>query len=1537
MLRRLFRLLIVLSVVMILGIIAVWIVTNTDFGRERSRRFIVNLLNAQTHGIVKAEAMHGNLLSGATLVRVSITDSAGHPFLKADSLSLHYVMRSFFSQRLEFSDVVIYHPDVVVARLPGGPWNYRILWPATPPRSRGDTLPGWGSLVTLTNVTVVDGFVTVRSPWAPRAGVSSRVRDSIITDALGAGSRLFIAKAPGGFQKVVTLQRVNAKVPFVRWSDPEFRTKYVQVAALSMDAFPFRPPAARVRALTGNFEFNDDSLWWKGAAARLPRSAMKGDGVYNLNNGDLRLGLAVTPASFADFDWLYPHFPKEGGGNLAMSVQWKGVTQTYVVRSADLRTGQAHLTGDIGVTVTDTVFFHDANVRFTGLTTKQIEAAAPGVRAPRQGVLAGRATFSGTPKRMLLDADVSFLAYGRGTSRVVADGVVGFTGVKPVVVSARDLHVRLAPLQIDIVKLLFPLLPIGGTLSGTATLNGSGAQQLVASSLDIVHRDGRNVSRAVGRASVHTTGRQTLDLDVQARPFALAELTKFAPTLPLKGMAYGPIRTSGPIDALRVDTRLALPGGGEFGLTGTVDFLSKELGYDVVADATKLDLSWVVMYGPVTSLNGGGRARGRGFKPATMYSDLEFAFGPSSIDTIGVDSSFVRARLANGVANIERANLRGSGTNIDVAGQLGLDSLHAGALTYSVVVDSLYRFARFIPGATTRTADTTVMRPRPRMAFEALLRARADSAKTAKETEMARAILNLPPPQIRLPSDTPRAIPKGLLAGSLRANGTIRGSIDRFSLEGTASGAGLIVQGNAVRNFDATYTWLDARTKTSTVSAKLRADTVSAFGFAFDSLAGDLTYLAPNGTVAFRVRQGSQRDYALNGDFTLDKARNEVRLKDVALRFDSTTWRSTRPSTIRFGASGVEVINLELRDGPTRRIYANGLLPTKGEANFDLEVTDFAVENIAELLQSDLAVTGKLTLTAHVSGSADDPRIAGKLDFTKATYNASPVPELHGTFAYANRQLTTNASAVDTTGKVLARVNGTIPIDLALSGATGSRLLDLPLTVSLASDSLPIGLIPQFTGAVTDVGGRALGNVSVAGTLKKPVLKGNITLSEVQFRIAATGAFLEHVNGSIRMTGDSVFVDSIAGVANGPVRLAGTIAVGNWREPAFNLDLVARDAQLIDNSSGTIHADANLHVSGALSSPNVTGAVTVQHGVLYLPESRGKKVIGAGDPTLFSVVDTSLAVQRDLFPARSAMFKNLHMDVDFNVERNTWVRSRDANVEVFTDGPLKLTVLGDALTLTGAIDADRGEYTFLSKRFQIKRGSAIFIGTPDLNPTLQITAEYQVKQAAGTATNIRVLIGGTVATPRIALESDAQPPLSQSDLLSYLAFGERSTSLLQFNQTSLSATSGGNLLNVASTRLAGIAIGVALDEIKGNTARSLGLDVFNITPGDIPVFSGQGGLDSFLKGTEIEAGRYITPRTFASFIFTPGALTCAGGRSENSSCAPPGAVVTHRTAKGLRLDVSYSPRYFLDRPTLAGQTFTGGGQFGAFLIREWRF
>ena len=50
-----------------------------------------------------------------------------------------------------------------------------------------------------------------------------------------------------------------------------------------------------------------------------------------------------------------------------------------------------------------------------------------------------------------------------------------------------------------------------------------------------------------------------------------------------------------------------------------------------------------------------------------------------------------------------------------------------------------------------------------------------------------------------------------------------------------------------------------------------------------------------------------------------------------------------------------------------------------------------------------------------------------------------------------------------------------------------------------------------------------------------------------------------------------------------------------------------------------------------------------------------------------------------------------------------------------------------------------------------------------------------------------------------------------------------------------------------------------------------------------------------------------------------------------------GLNLIHRTSKGYRFETGYSPRYILGSPTLDGQRASGTGQFGAFVVREWRF
>jgi translocation and assembly module TamB len=290
------------------------------------------------------------------------------------------------------------------------------------------------------------------------------------------------------------------------------------------------------------------------------------------------------------------------------------------------------------------------------------------------------------------------------------------------------------------------------------------------------------------------------------------------------------------------------------------------------------------------------------------------------------------------------------------------------------------------------------------------------------------------------------------------------------------------------------------------------------------------------------------------------------------------------------------------------------------------------------------------------------------------------------------------------------------------------------------------------------------------------------------------------------------------------------------------------------------------------------------------------------------------------------------MDVNLRVDRDVFVRSREANVEVYSDGDLGIHVnrAKRTLVLDGVLLSERGEYTFMTRRFNIKRGSATFINSTELNPTLQATGEYEVRQPNREAINIQIVVGGTMRKPNISLVSDAQPPIPQSDLLSYLAFGRSATSLVQLEGSGLTNGSGGsNVVGagaaLASKQLAGIALGVLADQVAGAAAQSLGADVFTITPADV-----QTDVGNFFRATQFEFGKYIKWHTFVA-VKSP---------LDPKALQRPGVQVVHRFGglRGYRLETGVDTRYILREPSLArDQNVATTSAFGAFLIREWRF
>jgi len=208
----------------------------------------------------------------------------------------------------------------------------------------------------------------------------------------------------------------------------------------------------------------------------------------------------------------------------------------------------------------------------------------------------------------------------------------------------------------------------------------------------------------------------------------------------------------------------------------------------------------------------------------------------------------------------------------------------------------------------------------------------------------------------------------------------------------------------------------------------------------------------------------------------------------------------------------------------------------------------------------------------------------------------------------------------------------------------------------------------------------------------------------------------------------------------------------------------------------------------------------------------------------------------------------------------------------------------------------------------VTRGSVRFTGPPS-NPILQLLATHEVRQAGRAPFDIQVTIAGTLEQPNISLSSQAQPTVNQSDLISFLAFGQSSTALLQFDGSAiegggLSGSSlAGNVAALATKQLASVALGALFAELEADLSERTATDVLRIRPAELPSGLSLGSVGTLARGTQIEVGKYLDRNTFFVGQFRP-------------TLAVPGATLERRFGTQFRLQTSLETRYHPLAPSL---------------------
>jgi hypothetical protein len=1512
---------------LLVAIVTIMLLTRTPWGMERARVFIVGWLDERVDGELRLSRITGpGLLGGAIIHDFGIVDPRGRPFLSTDSLELAYDWRTLLRGRIELNRVVLYGPNIVIERLPGDTvWNYEHVFPD---RTPGEP-PGERSLILFHDARVVNGTATLRVPIEPGTITQPADTARIIVEQVPGGlarsmrfedinARLdrVIWESPIEPGRLVDVRSLQTR-GFV-WREPVLirdarGTVTTRDSIVAFDMPEVQLPGSRAgilghvvvregrnlmdirvdgeRLLFRDLQWFHPDLPAEGGGSLVLRIQSQPDGTLYLAE-DARLSAPGTRVS--------------GSFGIVMAEDSLYFTRVNLRASPlDVRLIEAILPGGLPVEglLIGTIEVSGplsaletrGDMQFTG--TGQFWGA--GAALPTRAAVGRPAVGAGGPAvRGGRPAGETTAGRGAATSgrESVADiawrGVVDVRNMHSGSVVARSFHADVRQLELALLSAFDPDVRLAGSVAGQ--VDATGRTDALRFTTSFVHSSSTGGHSTIdGGGSITGQGRdRRFDLLMNASPATLYDLSSYVPALRgMEGELTGPVRIIGTADDLDFNAQLVSPAG-LLHLDGSVSQTPAGRRVRAVARADGFALHRLRHDLPAFVVSGDLSVDVTGDDLATATGHVALLLDSARLGDLPSGRVAVHGRLSNGVLAVDSAFVRSLLGVGRAHGTVALSADREGLLEMTYTSESLVPLEAYLFGDARAAPDAE-----PRIA------GRVDG--TASLTGWLRNL------ELRT---TARG--EDLRFGSFNAG--------RLRLDASAAGIGSeqpLVRMRA--DADSVGAWRHS-VRTAHLDVSGRADSLSigvsaggegreVFLVRADLERGPARLAAPSRRLAAPSRtEVVEQQQSDNGLPRLIPAAAPPPASSVStatrLRIDelrvgaASPWRLSRQANISLIGEVAHIDTIQLiHDGGGHAIahgrlgwsdFADGSTAgppgvTGGGAPLDFGVSLHGVP-FTELLRAARSTedgAGHIEGSLRLYGTALDPLIETEITAHDITYGDVRIDRAFAEASYAARGLDAHAEA-QYGGRSFLTGGGRIPLDLRLA-PVGERRTAEPLRFTVSADSLPPALPLGLLDGFTNVGGRLDGILSLGGTSLDPTLSGGFTVRNGTADWDVSGVRYRDINGTLTLEGDRLLhVDvrafagdprsrgarTLAGAAGGSGTIEGTLDFAQLGDPLFDLRFMADRAYAARRRDVEASVTGAILLGGRYSRPEVSGSIRVDEGALYLDELyRQYLIVGLelDDPSLLSLVDTSLVAVRPLLAASSNPFlRGLHVrNMQVAVAADTWLRSRDMDVEVTGDLTIAFDRRHEDLRLSGSLNVERGTYTLYypplqSRRFQVRQGAIDFPGTPGIDPNLSITAAYKAR-AQGEPLDVLAIVGGTLQNPRVRLSSDAQPPISESDLASYLFFGVPTWEV---------ANTGGGagdvraVAGLGARALGPSVLGYASSGLQ-TLVQSAGLfDYVGLTAAEVaPADQTGNGLTRMFAGTQLELGRYLSSNIFFGY------------------------------------------------------------------------
>lgn len=1445
------RLIAIISVCILafLGLVVVGgslVIMHTDVPRE----FVQSRLAAAVNGSAYVGRISGNPLSGITIDSLAIRDKTGELFLSTGRVAADYDVRDLMDTRVLLRHLVADHPYLHFRQYSNGDWNFRRIFRQSGPSAKPvPRARSWGDYVVLDSVRALDGSFILSLSWAPDDTLHGAVRDSVIRHELGRTDHS-ISKTADGYARTYAWTHGTLLLPHARLVDPDSNRFGRSISIASLNADESDPPF-RFRNARGSLRLLGDSAWINLSHWELPASAGAASGKVVWGSSlPVRYDIAVRGDSVAlnDVNWVYPTLPKTGGGKVSLTISNKRDVHVmdYKLARMDMRSDGSHVTGDMTFGVGAPILqVRDVHLIANPLDFKFIHTLS-GKPLPIdwEGQIYGSVRASGGP---LTDFEVD-AAHGEWHDTHVPGAVSRFSGsggldiLNTLFTTFHDFHVDVGSLDLRSIEYLFPAFPaLGGTISGRANLD-SVWTDVRFHDAEIFHHDGPGKpSRLLGSGRI-TDGRRFITYDValiaDSLSFETLARSPVFSSLKLRGMAAGPITIRGQTPDLQITTSLSGPAG-QFAFTGTVD-LDSAGGYSAHGRGqfARVNLAQLLTSpgAPFSSLNGRYDLDVRGSSGRTLTGLAALKLDRSKLDSAVLDSaSNAIVRFVGGRAILS--------DTVHVAGPMGrLTAFGSIGLPGGETIDSIHVILD--------VDSVGALRP--------LLESSSGSSKADS------------------------------LGGRLEVKGVAVGSLDSLMVSGTIAGENLYVRGISAPTLTGTFSIFDPLRAPHGL-VETTAGGLALGGLEFETLHARVNVAdTAHGTYAVTGAGNLIQNLGLgaSGSWSVTGGEKSVRVDSLALRMADSRWRLHQPATVLFDDGSIGVDSVDLRNDKGGFLRVAGSVPTEKPVALRISASGVPIADVDRVAGwTRIPLNGFADLTARIGGTRDHPTIDANAALDSIVISDVRIGRLAATARYANARAEVDLGVYQGDRSVFHAAADSLPLSLSFGGY--DTLPGRVRAVATANNA-DLALVQALVKGVSGVTGKVSGDMLLDGTWSQPNLSAKATLTDGTMRIDTLGVTLTKLAGGVTFAHDTLYItDSVRAQSGGnrsAASLGGKAAFVNLSPSWFDLGLNMTDFEAYNRPELTTiiaRTDSGpVRLFGTFQDDSLKGIINVNGGALYLPDPKlvGKTFSQApvGEDSISAGLNSVAA--NSLFNRAT---QNLKTDLSVHLGGTFKLSADYADIPLSGDlriVPVTLAarVAGRAsgdfisrLAPEGTINADRGTYTVVllpfTTDFQVERGGTItFDRNPDWNGLLNISARHNVRPKGRPDVPIYVDVTDHILTPRVSLRSDVSY-LSQSDLLSYLMFGEPGFDLLgqAANRGSVAQTA-----NLVTALLSPIVSSLATEQLrKSIIGRWLGPLRLETANGDVATTAqGQSAVQSYLFSTRVAGDReLLKDRVYLTF------------------------------------------------------------------------